>query len=45
MSTGGIAFLVLLAVIGTALIAGGVMAPQRRRDWLVASMAIVAILG
>ncbi len=44
MSAGGIAFFVLLVVIGIALIAGGVMALQRRRDWLVASMAVVAIL-
>ncbi len=44
MTLGDAVMLVVLVVAGVALIAGGVMALQRRRDWLVASMSVVAIL-
>jgi len=44
MGPGDIVMMVVLVLAGLALIAGGVMALRRRRDWLVASMAVVAII-
>ncbi|MFO8034200.1 MAG: PLDc N-terminal domain-containing protein [Candidatus Bipolaricaulota bacterium] len=44
MGAGDVVMLIVLVLAGVALIAGGVTALRRRRDWLVASMAVAAIL-